>query len=593
MRTIWIRRAWLGVWLSATAWCAEPSVEFDVQPRAAAVGETVTAILTVRELPNPPVPDLPVPEGFQLMGMQPQQTVNIVNGALQQAVSFRFLLRAEREGRYTIGPFRYKIGSKSFDLPGVQVDIVAASGAATPTAAHAIARLRISKPTVYVHEQFQLAVDLLYRGVELDRQVELAGLPESGLKLDGFMELPARREVVDGQVYEVRVFQSTARALASGEITLEPILRVRAIVGRRGRRGGDPWSELFENFFRDTPWDQTERRVVELRAAPVVLTVRPLPAEGRPESFSGAVGACTWDVDVHPTEVTVGEPITITMVIRGDANLDVVQPPKLDLGPGFRTYDIRSVPPGGSSAPARERVFEQVVIPRDETVREIPALSFSYFDPEQGVYRTLTRGPFPLVVRPATNTASVVVRSTGTSQGMVVTEGVELRHLKATPSQFRRATPRTSGLGRHWVHVVPVLAAGLVGLWARRRDRRLHDPVWARRLRAAKRAQNILQQLERSLKRGEVGPFYERLWKGWTEYFSDRFNLAEGEADPSHILAAMGPNVDDHVRQQLEELYRACLDVRFAGAQPSPEQMSAQLDAFRSLVRWCEQRRVR
>jgi hypothetical protein len=112
-------------------------------------------------------------------------------------------------------------------------------------------------------------------------------------------------------------------------------------------------------------------------------------------------------------------------------------------------------------------------------------------------------------------------------------------------------------------------------------------------LRAAKRAQNILQQLERSLKRGEVGPFYERLWKGWTEYFSDRFNLAEGEADPSHILAAMGPNVDDHVRQQLEELYRACLDVRFAGAQPSPEQMSAQLDAFRSLVRWCEQRRVR
>ena len=66
--------------------------------------------------------------------------------------------------------------------------------------------------------------------------------------------------------------------------------------------------------------------------------------------------------------------------------------PPLNLGEAFKSY-----PPSATTdapdplAMAGTKKFEQVVQPQSADVKELPAFSFSFFDPEARAYRTLKR----------------------------------------------------------------------------------------------------------------------------------------------------------------------------------------------------------
>ncbi len=590
-RAGWVAAA---VVAAARALCAtEPSVEFDVQPRVLRVGEVAVVTIAVRNAPEPGAPALPDLDGFQLLGVEPRTEIRIVNGIAERTAAHRFHLKALRAGEHVIGPFRYAVGGREFDLPAIRVSVAPAPAApAAPAEARVMTRLTLSKSRVYVHERFTLTIELLSNGVEMDRQVELADLPQSGLKISPFAELPARREIVDGQVFEVRPFQAEARALSVGDIVLAPRLRARMVVRRRGR-GRDPFfgDSLFEEFFAGTPFDRAERQSLDLSATPVTLTVWPLPAEGRPESFSGAVGACSWDVDVRPTELAAGEPVTITMTIRGDASLETVQAPPLRYGPEFRVYEPRLTSRVDPAGDPRERVFEQIVIPRDDSAREIPALSFSYFDPETGTYRTLTRGPFPLVVRPITGATAVVVLPGAAPRAPAAGDGTaEIEYLKATPSRLRcgdRHAVWFRGPGR-WVHAAPVAAAALLAVAGRRRARHLADAALALRSRALRAALPAVRRMREAVKRADAAAFYEALWEALTVYFGHRLNLAPGEVDADRVVAAFGPAVEEPVRQEVQALFDAVTSARFGGSAAGASDLPARLQMLQRVLSRCE-----
>lgn len=577
----------------AVAIGGEPAVVFDIQPRVLAVGETAVATIVLRNLPEAPAMSFPAIEGFTVQPAGVEERVEMSGGSVDRSRVYRFAMIAVKAGDYAVGPFSLEVGGRTWELPAIRLSVVPASAqSGAVDEARAMARLRLSKASVYVHEPFMIEVDLLYRGVELDRQIELQNMPTAGLKLEPFAELPARREAIEGQVYEVRTFRAQARALNSGELVLEPVLRAQVIV-RRGRRSRDPWMgpSLLEEFFSGTPFDRVQRQAVSLAASPVVLTVRPLPLEGRPESFSGAVGACTWDVEVRPTEVVAGEPITITMTVRGDANLEIVQAPALRLGPEFRVYEPRLVPRPGRDQ--RERVFEQIVIPRDETARELPPLAFSYFDPEVGQYRELVRGPFPLVVRAATNgTASLRPMPMSVAHGSrIVAEAAELAYLKPVRMQPRRAVQMSLTTRMAVLAAPPVLAGAMIG-WVRRRERLASDVALARRARAPRVAREAIRRMRAALEASEPRGFYDAMWSALTGFFGDRLNLPPGEVDADRVLVALGPTIEEPLRRDIADLFSQCAAVRFGGTEATGTDRRALLEKLLDVLRRCERVRT-
>src|ERR1019366_8806009 len=47
------------------------------------------------------------------------------------------------------------------------------------------------------------------------------------------------------------------------------------------------------------------------------------------------------------------------------------------------------------------KTFEQIISPQNSDVHELPALTFSFFNPDDGQYHTLTQAAVPLVVKAA------------------------------------------------------------------------------------------------------------------------------------------------------------------------------------------------
>jgi hypothetical protein len=93
--------------------------------------------------------------------------------------------------------------------------------------------------------------------------------------------------------------------------------------------------------------------------------------------------------------VAVGDLVTVLMRIEGDGWLEQATPPRLLAGADFRTYDPKPVPdfkgPG--------KAYEQIVVPVSTNAAGI-GVSFCFFDPRAGAYRTVTRGPFRLAFHP-------------------------------------------------------------------------------------------------------------------------------------------------------------------------------------------------
>jgi len=177
--------------------------------------------------------------------------------------------------------------------------------------------------------------------------------PKSKLHLDKFRELPVERKTMENQTREVRGYRCEARAMSPGIIEVSPTLRVTILTKRR-LFIGSTWQE--------TPYD--------IRVKPLMLSVIPLPETGKPGNFSGAVGQFSFDVEVIPSNVAVGDLIAVVMRVRGKGYLEEISPPSVSPGRHFKVYDSRHLSEGGEEV----RAFKQIVVPESTNAVEISAV---------------------------------------------------------------------------------------------------------------------------------------------------------------------------------------------------------------------------
>jgi hypothetical protein len=361
---------------------------------------------------------------------------------------------------------------------------------------------------------------------------------------------------VGSEVYDVRHFRATAIPLASGTFDLSPTLRVNIVVPSQARRSArDP----FDLFFQ-----RRETRSVAVAVEPWTLTVKPIPEDGRPSTFSGAVGMFDFTVSLSRNDVTVGDPITLTARIEGQGNLDTIAMPDLQLDERFRVYDPKLVQQAGRGAGRGLKVFEQVVIPRSDDITGIPPVSFTFFDPAQEAYRTISRGPFPLTVSPSTQAGRTVVQPDDpVSPAVRKALGVDIVFLKNAPARW--TIDSGTGAGGGWLHVVPVLAVIGVLAWRRRADALSRDPGKARRIQAPRAARASLAEAERHL--DDPVAFYTATWRALALYFAHRLNCDEGRISPDLIrTAARRCNLAEDLTASLDALLTADEQLRFGAA---------------------------
>lgn len=199
---------------------------------------------------------------------------------------------------------------------------------------------------------------------------------------------PAGEEVRGGRRFRVVELERSLLPVAEGELVIPaPSLRFAFA------------TEFGEDALgRTVPVDRREA-VVEGEA--LRLRILPLPEEGRPPGFSGAVGRFTVRASSDAAEVAAGESLRLSLRVEGEGSLAAVAAPRLEGLPGFHVYGhLEEAGPGF-------RTFVYDIAPLHAGVAAVPSLPFPFFDPgPPAAWRVARTEPIPLVVRPAAGAAA-------------------------------------------------------------------------------------------------------------------------------------------------------------------------------------------
>jgi hypothetical protein len=380
------------------------------------VGESFTLQIIINGSNSPQQPQLTgfndFTSSFQGGYDQSSQKIEIRNGKktteIKEVYVFLYELTPEKTGTLEIPPVTVQVGGSSYKTNTLYV-----TAKKPAEVSHYKFRLLPDRTTCYVGEKLYINV-IWYWAQDIkgpvdfhiplfeDTRVEVLDPPvptdqnkEYATLVVGNQETYAVKgsAILDGKSYNTYSFKKILVPKKTGTINVnDTTLSFYGVAGDKAKR--DSWG----------------RRVLDRIVIPsnkFSLIIRDLPETGKPENFSGLIGDFSLSVRAAPVDVRVGDPITLTITLKGDGYLEDADIPPLDemplLNQDFRIP--RDIAPGRVNG--NEVIFIQTLRPLDEAVSEIPAFDIPYFDVKTGKYAVMKTEKIPLQVQPATNELSV------------------------------------------------------------------------------------------------------------------------------------------------------------------------------------------
>ncbi|WP_182868373.1 BatD family protein [Stieleria mannarensis] len=440
--------------LSVPAVAQEVTVQVATEEPPHYVGVSAIVQLTVDGLEADPEPQCVAESSspdvrVRLAGISPRivqrmfQSGSQIRRIQQVTHTIQFRVTANKPGEYEIGPFVITQGGTE-----ERVDAIKMTFAEVPTTDDMRIQLQLPE-SAYPDQRVPLKIQWWFAGdTDNVNQLNIDGTmldefqfapdpppQRSGSRLPiqtdaGTLTLAATaaREMVDGKEFTVVTAQRTLIPNRPGTYEIPPMTATIELVTqwdnrRRSQLGGFGFGgSLLEEAFGGR---RRPAKVELFRAAgePLTFLVKPFPREGRPESFSGAVGnGFSLDVSADRTVVRVGDPIRLTLHLRGDGNIQGATLPPLSADGGLDPQHFR-LPEGDVTGVIQDdqdgKQFLVSVRVLDEGISEIPAIAYSWFDAEQEQYRTTRSKPIALRVMPAqvVGADAVVSSQPGVSPG--------------------------------------------------------------------------------------------------------------------------------------------------------------------------------
>jgi hypothetical protein len=585
----------------ALAQAAFAQVSATLDPASITLGDSAQLTLTINGN-NSTQPELPAVNGLEFTPAGQSSSFQSINGAVTASVSLMYQVTADHAGMFTIPSISLPGGGSSEPLT-LQV-LSSAGGAAAPLASlpppnvppsaggitaaantqPAFLRIAMPKQELYVGELAPVQVKAYFRA---GMAASLNGLPvlsSDAFTLNKLGDKPDQsQEIVGGHPYTVVTWSSALTAVKAGAYALDLELPVTVQVQDRSRGHGNPFKQFFGNSpfgssaFDDSAFDDffggTVEKQLTLRTDGDDITVLPLPTTGRPPDFSGAVGAFDVSSEATPTRLTAGDPITLRLKVSGEGDFDRVYSRGLAASPEWKTYPSSvNFDPADNVGYAGTKTFAQAIVPLNSGKENIPAVTFSYFDPDARQYVTRKTTPIPIEVVPGNGPSSVAALPAGSS--------ISGQSLTANPSAPGLAPNQVEAgnfvsnlrpvLFAPWFMAaqgVPVLAlfAGL--LLHRRRQRLAHDPELARHRAAQAAIREQLAAMDQALAANSAPAFFTAARQVVQEKLARCWHLSASEVTAAEINQRLNGNAGD-----LRTLFTVADDVVYSGRRlPSAE----------------------
>ncbi len=442
------------------------TLNVSIDPPTVTVGES--AILNLVFEGGAPDSDVQLPDinnlVFQFTGQSSRQI--IINNRISSQFVLTYSVTAEKEGEYTIPPITATVGGQR--VASQPIKFIVRKVNSQEIERFARLRLVVSKKQVRVGEPFLVEVRFLYIALNGGEPPQISG---DGFTIGKFIQTDSHT-IEDGRSWRLISFKTYATALKAGELVLGPATMKVTIPARIDR-----------NFFGDTivsAW-----RTVVLTTPSYQIKVEPLPTIDVPPEFNGAIGVYNMTVSVAPTNVAVGDPITVKITISGRGPIESITLPEQPAWSEFKVYPPTSkVEIDDQFGLSGSKIFEQVVVPKSTETRELPPFSFAYFDTEKQDYRVLKGPRVPLIVRPSASGNIIFNTSTNTPAPVIQTDIV---HIKIRPGSIGTISAPLITQPLFWtINTIPAIA--WIGLLIRRKrlEHLANNPILRRKIEVDK-----------------------------------------------------------------------------------------------------------
>jgi hypothetical protein len=542
------------------------SVTLDPPNFPVAGSAELTVTVTGDEDAAPIIPHVP---GLVINPDGQSTSIRQVNGAVTAIFARTYRVTASREGTFTIPPIQIGNGAT---LPLiVHVGATSTTGRARPgtdapdadhtTPADVAKALREAMPMMkvvlpqsrlYVGQLLPIQIKAYFRqGVSARLEGPLAAVGDA-FTVSGLDKRPSQtEEAVGGVGYTVLTWNSVLGALKSGDYPIGLELpatlnielpdadadmqsRLRALFGTSAR-GSFMDDSVFGNLF-----GHVVQKSITLKPDATPVTVLPLPVAGRPANFSGAVGQFQIASELTPATGGVGDPLTFKLTVTGKGNLSRVSPDALHDSSEWRVYRPESKLTADDDTGLQGfKTFSQPVVPLQAGQLTLPALAFSYFDPEVGRYETRETHPISVTVAPGSGSAQVAssLRAGGAPAGAADSAAGDALapDVLVTGGYSATLEPlvwRPWFIGSAVAPVVLMLCAVTLIRW---QQRRAGDPslmLHAARLAAVR---INLEAMAAALNRGDAAAFFSAARHALQEKLADRWQVPAESVGPQQL----------------------------------------------------------
>jgi hypothetical protein len=542
---------------------ADVSVNAQLSHRAAEVGAAVQLQIEVKNGNRTDPPDVSV-EGLSIRyeGSPRSQRVEWINGRVSQEIQTTHIYQVtpKREGDFTIPAITVQVDGQTYRTQPVALKVQKGAPDAGNASgeAKAFAEIEVKNKSAYVGEAVPVEVRLYVdERARLEDVTHMPELTSDAFTTQKFPRFTTQKETRDGRSYNVIVFRTVMTPSKAGKLTIGPC--DIPFIAQKPRNRPKQRRSVFDSIFgNDDFFDPSgifgERQRYNAQAPAIEFEVKPLPSEGRPRDFAGAVGQFHFEAESGARRVKVGEPITMKMRVTGEGNFDRVQAPALADAEGWQTYEAsENFEPKDELKTSGTKTFEQQVVP-EAVHTTLPRYMFSYFDPEQRKYVTLTSKGEPLTIEGAPAPVAAV-----TSEPIAVTPAPakaieDIVGLQRELGARRDFIPLHRRAGFWIANGMAALAfAGLVGSRLLRTD-----PTKAR-------AANLRHERD-ALLRGVRGG--KEVWENAMRAVQIETALATG-VDPACVDAEMARRVHAKDAAAIDEIFEARGALVFAGGASS------------------------
>lgn len=513
-------------------------------------------------------------DGFNIVGGPNQSVSNSwINGVRTFSKTYTYFLSPKERGRFIIGQASIEIDGDIYKTSTVEIQVTeAVNSSASPQSNDKLMIddielvVEVSKNNPYLNEPIFIVYKLFFSPEINIRNLGEIDSPNFknfwSQKID-IPRLEIKRSSFKGKSFNYVEWKKTLLYPQKvGAIEINPMTLDVSIDTPTNRR----------DFFGNVIYNQTSNKVSSKNK---VINVKPLPNQGRPKDFSGAVGNFNISLSSNKNELKATESFQLDLKVSGTGNLKLFSLPDLAVPSSLEKYDPEykenvKVSVSGMNGSI---LNSYTIVPQFQGKYPIPQIKFTYFNPSTKKYVTIFTKEKIIDVFDGPKLSN---SDTGTNiQRTIPKNSLQFNFIDLN-SEFFEIDKKAYQLDKiiYYILLLPFLIIILIFTYIKFFSK-INSESKIDNEKSKKMAYNFLKDAKKDIDNTDL--FYISLEKALFNFLKSRFNFQTFEFSKENVktkLSDMG--VDSQNINMLIELLKSCEYSRYTPF--TPKDMSMDYD---------------